>query len=55
MVVLLALFSSVELPRLGVRGGVGSDVGAVEASAVLGKVEVRLCMSRKAGDILEVK
>lgn len=52
----VVVFSSVELPRFGVLGGVGSDVGAVEGAEVSGGLLSRCCMSRRAEDMLgEVK
>lgn len=46
------VLSSVELPRFGVLGGVGSDVGAVEVAEMLGRVWLSWCMSLSADDIL---
>ena len=46
------VFSSVELARFGVLGGVGSDVGAVEDAEALGRLLLRVCMSRSADDML---
>lgn len=44
--------ASVELQRLGVLGGVGSDVGTVNAAEVLGRASRRGFMSPNAGDIV---
>lgn len=44
----MVVFSSVELPRFGVRGGVGSNVGAALRGEVLGRASLSWCMSRNA-------